>query len=655
MRLKRRPPLDSKLRKRLDSLFVAIVAPSTIRYPDQWADEHRVLPIGNAEAGRYRSSRTPYVVEPGREIATGTHQHVFFICASQMGKSSLMFNVMGHRLDTSPAPVLYVGPTENNVLNVVEPKLDAMLQGCPSLWAKTVRGQQYTKRLKRIAGTTLRLAWSGSPSELASDPACLVVVDEIDRMARSVRGEGSVIELADARHSTFPDGKTVGVSTPTLGNIDTYVDEATGFEHWRPADPESIGSQIWLFWQAGTRHEYALPCPHCEGYFIPRRSRLVYDDQDTLATIERGAGLGCPRCGAIIEQRHRRSMIDQGLYVAPGQWVERDSAGAAHVCGAAPEAPDASYWVSGLANFASKKTFGALARRYEAAVRSGDIDRVQGVVNTEFAECHAFGGDAPSWTAVAARRGVYKMGTVPEGVRYLVGAIDVQKGKLVYGVRGFGRAMESWGVDYGELYGDTRSPTTWEQATELLGAEYGGRPITFMAVDSGFRTDEVYQWVRANRPRAMATKGTSNSLKPWWSSPVDVRSNGRLLKGGIRLVNFDADVFRSWVHARIELGDSAPGAWHLPADVSDEVCRQIVNEERGPDGKWRTKGVHDYLDVESLLYLASQRLKHRLRARNAGAQKPKTTADESKPPTPSERPIKPPRWPRRRAGFVTRY
>ena len=189
------------------------------------------------------------------------NKRVIAVMGSQMGKTAGLLNVIGHRLDDDPAPIIYVGPTRNNIDNVIEPKIMDMIKGVPTLWAKMAKGKKATKTHKRIAGISLRLAWAGSPTELASDSAVLVLVDEIDRMDDNVKGEGNVFELAEARTSTYPDGRVIGTSTPTIGNVDTFVHLVTELEHWAVSD--TVASPIWRLWQEGSRHEWAWPCPHC--------------------------------------------------------------------------------------------------------------------------------------------------------------------------------------------------------------------------------------------------------------------------------------------------------------------------------------------------------------------------------------------------------
>ena len=153
--------------------LLALVPPPK-RTPDQWADEKRVLPLGSAEPGKWRSNRTPYMTAIGRAVASGLYKTVVAVMGSQMGKTEMILNIAGHRLDDDPVPILYIAPTKSFVENVFEPRYTAMVRGCASLLAKKRPGAKEKMTQKEIAGVKFRFAWAGSATELAGDPACIV-------------------------------------------------------------------------------------------------------------------------------------------------------------------------------------------------------------------------------------------------------------------------------------------------------------------------------------------------------------------------------------------------------------------------------------------------------------------------------------------------
>lgn len=517
--------------------------------------------------------------------------------ASQMGKTAGLLNVIGHRLDDDPAPVLYIGPTKSNVDGVIEPQVQQMLRQCASLWRKTLQGRKAQKLIKRVAGVTLRLAWAGSATELASQPAHTVLLDEIDRM-QPIPGEGDPMTLAEARNATYPDGKLIATSTTTEGSVDVEKHAVTGIEHWALADADDVDSPIWRMWQEGTRFEWAVPCPHCAEYFIPRFRLLSWPEGCAPKRAEREARLACAACGTLIGDEHKSGMNARGVYVAPGQSVV-DGA----VVGEPPESDTASYWVSGL--MSPWVTFGQRAAAWLRAVASGDQERVRSTLNTAFGEMYRTRGQAPEWSSIRESCGLpYELGDVPTGVQVLFLTVDVQKDRLVCTVRGWGAAFESWLVHHEELWGETDQPEVWARLDQLKARTFGELPIRATAVDSGYRTDSVYEWCRRNGG-AYPTKGRDNASKLFHASSVEVNRAGKRVKTGLKVWVIDDKHFKGWVHDRIGWPQDQPGAWHLPSGMDEDYCKQLVAEQRMrlPSGRvqWLKVGKDNhYLDCEAL-------------------------------------------------------
>ncbi|MFP4004874.1 MAG: terminase gpA endonuclease subunit, partial [Alphaproteobacteria bacterium] len=375
--------------------FAGAVEPPPERHTDEWAASSRVLPDDAAIPGPFEPSLTPFMVPFMRAFDDGLYVTVVLVCGSQMGKTDSVANVMGRILDDDPSPLMYVGPTRTFVEGTWEKRFSAMVESCASLKAKLSKGGKTQKKTAKKFGTvTARFAWAGSPTELAGDPARKVLVDEIDRMKRNVGGEGSPKKLADKRHETYADGQTGVTSTPTHGNVDAEFDPETGLEHWQYSD--DVQSPVWQEWQAGTRHEWAWPCPLCGDYFIPRMKWLWWPEGAGAPRAKREAKLKCPNCSGLIGDEHKADMNARGRYVAPGQKVDRKG----RVTGAPPEAEAITFWVSGLCS--PWKTFGDRAASWIEANRMGDPEAIQTSINTDFGELYAISGDAPDEDTVKA-------------------------------------------------------------------------------------------------------------------------------------------------------------------------------------------------------------------------------------------------------------
>lgn len=533
-----------------------------------------------------------------RAVASANYKTVVAVMGSQMGKTEMILNITGHRLDDDPVPILYIAPTKSFVENVFDPRYKAMISSCASLRAKRRPGAKEKMTQKEIAGVKVRFAWAGSATELSGDPACIVFVDERDRMADSVEGEGDPVTLADARHSTYPDGQTIVVSTPTMGTVETEVDPDTGLEFWSPGDEEKVvtrteaqasqenvvQSATWKLFQEGTCFHWAVPCPHCDDYFIPRFKLLQWPEGSTPPQVKANVKMVCPCCGTLIDQHYKDEMNARGVFVAPGQSIDQD--GTVH--GKPPISDTASFWVSGL--MSAWRSWGDRAQAFVRAVRSGDPDRIQAVINTGFGELYTLKGEAPELDVVKALRQPYKSGELPTAnARKIFLTVDVQKNGLFYCVRAWGVELESWLIEFGFMAGPTDGDLVWQDLAEFRDEHYGGLPIERCFIDSGYRTQFVYAFCRKYKTWAMPTKGRDTiDATPLQKSKIDIgKHSGKRMAGGLAIYHVNTDYFKRWVHERLERDPNLPGGWHLPEDANDDYCKQIVSEARvvKPSGK----------------------------------------------------------------------
>ena len=558
-------------------------------------------------------------------VSEGKYTRYGLLIFSQGGKSKLLENLVGQKLDTDPEPILYIGPTKANVTKVVEPKIDDMLRRCKSLAEKTLFGQSYTKTSKKIAGTLFRFAWAGSTTEIKAASAALVIVDELDEISIETKGQGSIIELADARHGTYPNGITVTVSTCTQGTVTAEVNPDTKLEHWVVS--KKVSSAIWIFWQQGTRHEWAWPCPHCGEYFIPRFKHLRWPENATSVSVLKSAYIACPNNGCVIEDRERAGMNARGVAVSPGQKINRKG----KVTGKGVASTDYTLWASGLCN--PFKSIGLLASKWLRATHSLDSDAIAAVLNTDFAELYSTGGEAPTENAVKLCCINYQKGEVNEKIRVITVGVDVQGNRLEYVVRGWAYQWESYLIDEGVIWGDTDQDEVWTALEHFLNTDFEDRPINLMLIDSGYNSLKVYEFVRNNKARTRAVKGRDALDKPFYGAKIDVTPRkGKVIKNGLMLWHFDTDTVKTWVHARVNRKKDLPGQWYLPINVSDDYCKQIIAEERiekasgGVTWKQVAKDNHK-LDAEGMAYLGALMLSSRITAKD-------------KPDTPDKKPEK---------------
>src|SRR4051794_315532 len=92
----------------IEDVIRAAMRPDPILTVSQWADRYRILSTRlAAEAGRYRSARTPYLREIMDALSPGhSARRVVFMKAAQVGATEAGNNWLGYIIHWSPAPHL---------------------------------------------------------------------------------------------------------------------------------------------------------------------------------------------------------------------------------------------------------------------------------------------------------------------------------------------------------------------------------------------------------------------------------------------------------------------------------------------------------------------------------------------------------------------
>jgi phage terminase large subunit GpA-like protein len=106
-----------------------------------------------------------------------------------------------------------------------------------------------------------------------------------------------------------------------------------------------------------------------------------------------------------------------------------------------------------------------------------------------------------------------------------------------------------------------------------------------MAVDSGYRTAEVYTWARNQAPgRIIVVKGAEFGAgiigQPL---AVDVKNGGKKMRRGLKVVQVNVSHLKSELYGALRLaeppeGQPSPGYVHLP-EMTDEWFQQLTAEE----------------------------------------------------------------------------
>lgn len=211
-------------------------------------------------------------------------------------------------------------------------------------------------------------------------------------------------------------------------------------------------------------------------------------------------------------------------------------------------------------------------------------------VNTVLGETWLEKGEAPEWQVLFDKREDYRQELVPSGGLFLTAGADVQKDRIECEVVAWGRNRESWSVGYFIINGDTAREDVWNELTDFSRRYFEHSsgamlPISRFAIDSGFATQQVYNWVRKQPLNfAMAIKGTDSGVTPLGlPTKVDLNINGKKLRRGAKVWTVGTSILKSELYQFLRLtqneDESFPAGYcHFPK-YDSEYFKQLTAEQ----------------------------------------------------------------------------
>lgn len=529
-----------KLQSVISRACLNFKAPENISV-SQWADKYRRLSSENsAEAGQWRTSRTPYLREIMDSFSDDRVHRLVVVASSQVGKTELLLNLLGYIIDQDPGAIMYALPTLEQAEDFSKRRLAPMIRDTVPVFKKMARAKtrdgNNTVRRKKFPGGMLTITGTNSPADLASVPSRYVLGDEIDRWPKSAGTEGDPWSLLEARTTTYYNKKMVAVSTPTIAG-DSKIDE--------------------LF-KLGTQEYWSVQCPECGEYSYIEFDNIRFEfheiqsGRDTQYIVDK-TGWVCPECGCYQDEHTVKHQ--------PMRWVPKNPEAIHNGC--------KSYWINGFSS--PWLPWSHIITRFLEARK--DPEKLQTVYNTLFGQLWENRGDLEDEETIASRAEDYGA-ELPDGVLCLTCGVDTQDNRLEYEVVGYGFFEENWGIEKGIIDGKPDNIETWIKLDAVLDHVYRfkngrGLRISLTFVDSGGHyTQEVYEQcaARINR-KVFAIKGANRTDTPYTSPAKKVNYNtqsGRKGKAWLYYIGVDAGKERIMSGLKVK----EPGARmsHFPID-----------------------------------------------------------------------------------------
>ena len=575
---------------------------------DEWADKHRRLsPESSAEAGPWRTKRTPYLEEPMRAFTDPKVHKIVMVAASQVGKSELELNIIGYIIDQDPGSILYVHPTIDDARKFSRLRVAPMIRDSKPLKAKVHKIVMVAA--SQVGKSELELNIIGYIID--QDPGSILYVHPtIDdarkfsrlRVAPMIRDSKPLkakvhdVKAKDSGNTilqkSFPGGMltltgsnsaSALASTPARYIIgderDRWATSAgTEGDPWALAEARQAtfynakavevstptikgNSNIETSFYQGTQERWCHRCPECGEY-----SEIVFDNIHFDPEVKRirgkkswslksGVSWSCPACGCLIPEDVMRKQ--------PAKWIADN--------------PDAykkgvrSFWLNA---FSSPWTpWEKIVLKFLDA--KDDPQRLKVVYNTLLGQLWEDRGDLEDEDTMLARRedyGTRPDGTpveLPDGVLVLTCGVDTQDNRLEYEVVGHGKYGETWGIVKGYIMGRPDTPEVWQRLDDVVDHVYKfkngrGLKISITCVDSGGHfTQEVYEACRTRvGKRVFAIKGKGGDGIPFVSPPskVPIRDNKRIT---CWLYTIGVDAGKATIMANLKVQEPGPKYCHF--------------------------------------------------------------------------------------------
>lgn len=564
----------------------------------EWADKFRILDAKtSAEPGPWRTARTPYLQGIMDAFTDPNIEEIIFVKPTQVGGTECLNNIVGYVIAQDPSPTLIVYPTLELAEYTSKNRVQPMINLCPVLKERYQEKESKILELQ-FDGMYVVLSGANSPASLASRPIRYLFMDEVDKFPANSGKEADPRSLARERTKTFAHNKKIfQTSTPTRKN-----------------------GPIWQEWEnADDQRRFYVPCPHCGHYQTLRFKQIKWPktaDQDPSPEEARAtAYYECEQCHGIITDGHKPGML------RAGRWESEKKIG-------------------------TRKTAFHLNAIYSPWVRFGDVayeflksqdfpELLMNFINSWLAEPWEQTEVKMNPDLVLERQSEYEEAVVPDGTMLITAGVDVQKDHFYYTIRAWGTSMTSWNIAHGIA-------ETWDQIEYIMNLSYQDRhgnvyQVNLCAIDSGDRTDEVYDFCAFNHEWAVPVKGSSNPLLSRYKVSTIDKTDSKA--HGMRLYLVDGNQYKDMIAGRLKR-PNGPGSWMVYKGCDRKYAEQICAEEKVIEKKkngaevevWKPKATHaanHYLDAEVYAALAADLLHVRYLQPEANQEQPEINKTQS--------------------------
>jgi phage terminase large subunit GpA-like protein len=534
---------------------------------DRWLTKNIILVDGPKKGELWSAEDAPYLVEIAQCLSQEHPSNLVSVRKSQQtGVSILALAWMMYLAENCPDNALYGVPGLDALQDINSGKLQPLIDEWQKKTGKRIimpttsrSGVGSTTYEKKFPGGSIYLANANTVMDLSAKTTRFGVKDEVSKWQMLPNGADPE-NLFFGRFTAFRRQKTYKIfelSTPELDSGDA-LGEGPG--HCRI--DRSFRRSDQRFW--------FIRCAECGTEQVQEDANLLIDRAHPHKTV-----MVCKECTHHISEMERVSAVRLGRYIPTFTGPDRHP----------------GFHVDAFMSL--MMSYEAIAEdkiSYEAKGEAGAKD----YSNLVCAKAYQMKGNAPDHQRLMERAENYPSGTIPAGGLLFTAGADVQSYGIYCEAIVFSEDRQSWNVLAEFFEGATDNPQAgaWLLLEQFYSQEVPDawgvlRRIEALAVDSGYRTNQVMEWCRRH-PNAYAVKGMPGRGVPAISPPVrkSVTKRGKRKRFGSAMTwpvgtwSLKAEFYGNLHKTGLKSGEACdpPGYCHFHSELGEEYYQQITSE-----------------------------------------------------------------------------
>lgn len=536
----------TRCRARVEERARAVFKPEPDEEVWQWAERKVRLPALESEiSGPFRASLTPFIKEPLECYRQRGIKQCTFMVATQTFKTLCnMIGVLWY-CDNEVGRIIWPWDNETNARRFSKKRWQKLIESSPELEHLLPANRNDFNNLEQdLGGCLLRFMGSHSAGNIASEPADLVVAEEVDKMAEQGEKETDAVSNVKSRGKSRSNRRQFFASSPTT--------------EW------GLINQGFL---EGDQRYFNLPCPHCGRMIILEWDNVHWDQKAKGAVtgewdMQRVAATAmyhCQHCEGEITDQMKVGMLQDGIWVPTNM-----------------DAPSwcRSYQMSSLYSPWESCSWGNLAVYYLTCKKKYNLkDWDNNYIGIPTAEA----GEEADVEGLQLRREEYAK-RVPDEAGFVIITVDTQDDRLEAECVAYGPNMESWGIEFKIIPGDPARSHVWRELESWMFQDWDV-PLAIGGVDiGGHHATEVATFCKKFRRRNIfAVQGSRNK----WSPIITRIGRTRDVKPRVPIINIGTDNAKNQLLSMLDQETGQEGYCHFgteSAGYDDEWFRQLGGE-----------------------------------------------------------------------------